>query len=237
MTAIDPSPNAFPFASQEFALVGDTADARYPLFDISQPDTFIDDALWAHIDMNAARQQEEAEVVQYEGPVPIVDPLSTAMQTYRYVNQTKDKSVCRYLSLYHVKRQIAKAILECVDLWNEQHRHPTFKIGKEVKAVFTKNHEHVQNPEMPSITEHRIMFIHRILQKIVMGHLEQVDLEALGSLISSIEWQCLDENHNQDSVHVLYNIFEFTSTYTVRTQCRQVVAGFLSQSKFAVSKQ
>ena len=45
MSAIEPSPNAFPFASQEFALVGDTADVRYPAFDISQPDTFVDDAL------------------------------------------------------------------------------------------------------------------------------------------------------------------------------------------------
>ena len=131
------------------------------------------------------------------------------MQTYRYVNRTKDKSIRGYLSLYHVKRQIAKAILDCVDLWNEQHRHPTFKIGIEVKAVFTKNHPNVQNSEMPAITEHRIMFIHWILQKIVVGHLEQVDLVALGSLISSIEWQCLDENHNRDSAHVLYNIFKF----------------------------
>ena len=128
---------------------------------------------------------------------------------YQYVNCTKDKSVCSYLSLYHMKRQIAKAILECVDLWNEKHRHPTFKIGIEVKAVFTKNHEHMQNPAEYPIIEHWIMFIHRILQKIVVGRLTQIDLEALGSLISSIEWQCLDENHNQDSAHILYNIFEF----------------------------
>ena len=119
MSAIDPSPNTFPFASQEFVLVGDTADARYPSFDISQPDTFVDDALREHINMGAAHAQEEAEVVQYEGPVPIVDPLSTAMQTYHYINCTKDKSVRGYLLLYHIKRQIAKAILECVDLWNE----------------------------------------------------------------------------------------------------------------------
>ena len=45
MCALVPSSNAFPFASQEFALVGDTTDARYPAFDISQPDTFVDDAL------------------------------------------------------------------------------------------------------------------------------------------------------------------------------------------------
>ena len=68
MSAIEPSPNAFPFASQEFALVGDTADARYPSFDISQPDTFVDDALHAHIDMDTAHRQEEADVVQYEVP-------------------------------------------------------------------------------------------------------------------------------------------------------------------------
>ena len=29
MTVIDPSPNIFPLASQEFALVGDTADPRF----------------------------------------------------------------------------------------------------------------------------------------------------------------------------------------------------------------
>ena len=54
MSAIVPSSSAFPFASQEFALVGDTSDARYPAFDISQPDTFVDDTLQAHIDMAAA---------------------------------------------------------------------------------------------------------------------------------------------------------------------------------------
>ena len=53
------------------------------------------------------------------------------------------------------------------------------------------------------------MFIHWILQKIIIEQLAQIDLEALGSLISSIEWQCLDENHNRDSAHILHNIFEF----------------------------
>ena len=74
MRALVPSPNAFPFVFQEFALVGDTADVRYPAFDISQPDTFIDDALREHINMDAAHAQEEEGVVQYEGPVPIVNP-------------------------------------------------------------------------------------------------------------------------------------------------------------------
>ena len=126
--------------------------------------------------------------------------------------------MCRYLCLYHIKRHIAKAILECVDLWNSQQHHSSFKIGIEVKAVFTKNHPNVQNPEVDPIIEHRIMFIHQILQKVVVGHLAQVDLEALGSLISSIEWQCLDENHNRDSAHILHNIFEFRiHIYSVNT--------------------
>ena len=47
MCALVPSPNAFLFVSQEFALVSDTADARYPAFDISQPDT-------SHINMAVA---------------------------------------------------------------------------------------------------------------------------------------------------------------------------------------
>ena len=59
MCALVPSPNAFPFASQEFVLVGDIVDARYPAFDISQPDTFVDDTLREHINMDTARAQEK----------------------------------------------------------------------------------------------------------------------------------------------------------------------------------
>ena len=69
----------------------------------------------------------------------------------------KDKSVCSYLSLYHIKRQIVNAILECVDKWNKQQHHSTFKLGIEVKAVFTKNHPSIQNPEADPLIEHRIM--------------------------------------------------------------------------------
>ena len=128
---------------------------------------------------------------------------------YHYVNRTKDKSVHGYLSLYHIKQQIAKAILGvCRPLeWTEASSHLQDRHRGE--RCVHQNHLSIQNLEMPSITEHCIMFIYQILQKIIVGHLEQVDLEALRSLISSIEWQCLDENHNRDSVHVPYNIFEF----------------------------
>ena len=69
-----------------------------------------------------------------------------------------------------------------------------------------------------------------------MGHLKQIDLEVLGSLISLIEWQCLDENHNRDSAHILYNIFKFCiHIYSVNVM-QLVVAGFLSQHRFEVLK-
>lgn len=78
----------------------------------------MDDTLRARINMDMACQQEEAGIADYQ-VYPIVDPLSTAMQTYHYMNKTKSKAAHSYLSLYHVKRQITKAIMECVDLWNQ----------------------------------------------------------------------------------------------------------------------
>ena len=61
--------NTFPFASQEFALVGDTADARYPAFDISQPDSFIDDTLKAHINMDVAHNNKKKGWLSTKGPI------------------------------------------------------------------------------------------------------------------------------------------------------------------------
>ena len=103
MSAITCSQSAFPFANQEYALVGDTHDPRYHSFNISEPGSFVDDALREHLNPEVAQQQEESGAIQYQGPIPIVNPLSTAMQTYRYINQTKDKETCRYLCLYHLK--------------------------------------------------------------------------------------------------------------------------------------
>ena len=72
------------------------------------------------------------------------------------------------------------------------------------------------------------MFIHWILQKVIVGDLAQIDLQALGSLISSIEWQCLDENHNRDSAHILHNIFEFR-IHIYSANVMQAAGGFLFQ--------
>ena len=100
MSAITPSHSAFPFANQEYALVGDT---HYHSFDISKPESFVDDALSEHLNPEVTHQQEESGAIQYQGPIPIVDPLSTAMQTYRHISLTKHMEACGYLCLYKLK--------------------------------------------------------------------------------------------------------------------------------------
>ena len=53
------------------------------------------------------------------------------------------------------------------------------------------------------------MLINKVLEKTISGEPSQDDREDIGSLISAVEWQCFDENHNRDSAHVLHNIIEF----------------------------
>ena len=93
MSTIPPSQSAFPFANQEYALVGDTRDPRYHSFNIAEPGSFVDDALREHLNPEVAQQQQGSGVIQYQGPIPIIDPLSTAMQTYRYINHTRTRKL------------------------------------------------------------------------------------------------------------------------------------------------
>ena len=67
-------------ASQEFALISGTADPRYPPFDISQNETFVDNAYIHTFQWELHMQQEWAGVVEYEGPIPIIGSL------YSYAN-------------------------------------------------------------------------------------------------------------------------------------------------------
>ena len=84
-------------------------------------------------------------------------------------------------------------------------------MGIEVKALFKKNHIDLLNPspEAEALEEKRVLFINKVLKKIISGHPTENDREDIGSLISAVEWQCFDENHNRDSAHVLHNIIEF----------------------------
>ena len=193
--------NTFPFASQEFPLVGDTTNVCYPSFDISH-------TLHAHINLDTAHQQEEANVVEYNGPTLIVNPLSNAMQTYHYVNQTKDKEVNGYLPLYHVKQQIDKAIPECVDLewatlpsilqdrhWGESSLHkksPQHPEPREWSTHWTLDYVHsLRSTESDTRTARA-------------GGLGGPQFTRLINWVTMPQW-----NHNRDSAHILHNIFEF----------------------------
>ena len=46
------------------------------------------------------------------------------------------------------------------------------------------------------------MFINRVPQNIISDTTSQEDREELGSLISDVEYQCFDEKHNRDSMHM-----------------------------------
>ena len=237
MSAIVPSPNAFPFASQEFALVGDTSDARYPAFDISQPDSFIDDALREHINMDAARQQEESEVVEYEGPVPIVDPLSTAMQTYHYVNHTKDKSAHGYLSLYHVKRQIAKPSWSVWTSGTNSSAIPPSNLGlrsklfspKTIPMFKTQRWIQLQNTGSCSSTESCKKWLWGASHRSTCKHWGHSSRPLSGSA-----WMKTTTEIQHTSCTTSLS---FASTFIWQMQCRLVAVGFLSQSEFEASKQ
>ena len=88
---------------------------------------------------------------------------------------------------------------------------PEYKVGVEVKALFKKNHIDLLNPspEAEALEEKRVLFINKVLEKVISGEPSPDDREDIGSLISAVEWQCFDENHNRDSAHVLHNIIEF----------------------------
>ena len=88
---------------------------------------------------------------------------------------------------------------------------PEYKVGVEVKALFKKNHIDLLNPspEAEALEEKRVMFINEVLKKVISGQPTEDDRKDIGSLISAVEWQCFDENHNRDSAHVLHSIIEF----------------------------
>ena len=96
---------------------------------------------------------------------------------------------------------------------------PEYKVGVEVKALFKKNHIDLLNPspEAEALEENKVLFINRVLEKVISGEPSLDDREDMGSLISAVEWQCFDENHNRDSAHVLHNIIEFrVNIYTAQ---------------------
>ena len=139
------------------------------------------------------------------------------MATYKWKN-TSSPAVHDYAALYHLKHWLAIGIDTAITMWCESKKKenlgvvvPEYKVGVEVKALFKKNHIDLLNPspEAEALEEKRVLFINKVLEKVISGEPSQDDRRDIGSLISAVEWQCFDENHNRDSAHVLHNIIEF----------------------------
>ena len=64
-------------------------------------------------------------------------------------------------------------------------------MGVEVKALFKKNHIGLLHPEAEALEEKRVLFINKVLEKVISGEPSLKDREDIGSLISAVEWQCL----------------------------------------------
>ena len=136
------------------------------------------------------------------------------MATYRWKNAS-NPAVHNYDALCHLKCWLGIGIDTAISMWCASKKKenskavPEYKVGVEVKALFKKNHIDLLHPEAEALEEKRVMFINKVLEKVISGEPSLKDREDIGSLISAVEWQCFDENHNRDSAHVLHNIIEF----------------------------
>ena len=62
-----------------------------------------------------------------------------------------------------------------------------YKVGVEVEALFKKNHIDLLHPEAEALEEKRVMFINKVLEKVISGEPSEKDREDIGSLISAVE--------------------------------------------------
>ena len=209
--------DAFPVNDTEYSVVDPAVNSSFTKFDYKDQEAQNDDQLKVHgVNLDEVQKQASTGQVDYRRPECIDDPLSSSMATYRWKNAS-DPAVHDYAALFHLKRWLATGIDTAINMWcaskkKEKSRAvPEYKVGVEVKALFKKNHIDLlnPNPEAEALKEKRVMFINKVLEKVISGEPSLKDREDIGSLISAVEWQCFDENHNRDSAHVLHNIIEF----------------------------
>ena len=99
------------------------------------------------------------------------------MATYRWKNAS-DPAVHNYDALFHLKRLLATGIDTAINMWCTSKKKensgavPEYKVDVEVKALFKKNHIDLLNPspEAKALEEKRVLFINKVLKKIISGH-------------------------------------------------------------------
>lgn len=207
---MQPEPNAFPTKDTEFTLVGYTDNDKYRSFDISQEYQQDDTELQKLIPVDIDTLNPSSSF--YQGPIRLNDRFASdppPMATFQWRNHSKS-DVTGYIAVYYLKRELAKGMLKAIEIWETEQPHSQYKVGIEVKAVFKKLHMHRLDPfHHEDIPLRRVMFINRILNKIIQAPATQEDLKQLGSLISAVEWQLFDTNYTRDSAHVLDTVLEF----------------------------
>ena len=204
---MQPNANAFPTKDVEFSLVGTTSDRLYKRFDITTPGDMDNTEIQKYVNPELLDPRREI----FEDLEDITDEYASSpppMQTIRYRVKKEAMGVVGYLAIYFMKLGLCRGILFAIDRWNQKIPESEYKIGVEVKAMFTKSHLS-QLDSAPDIqSSKRVMFIHRILDMPIQGRPDQDQLKQLGSLVSAVEQQCFENNHTRDSAHIFDWIIE-----------------------------
>ena len=81
---------------------------------------------------------------------------------------------------------------------------PEYKVGVEVKALFKKNHIDLLNPspEAEALEEKRVLFINKVLEKVISGEPSPDDRKDIGSLISAVEYGSALMRTTTETVHM-----------------------------------
>ena len=79
---------------------------------------------------------------------------------------------------------------------------PEYKVGVEVKALFKKNHIDLLHPEAEALEEKRVLFINKVLEKVISGEPSLDDREDIGSLISAVECGSALMRTTTETVHM-----------------------------------
>ena len=168
--------DAFPVNDTEYSVVDPAVNSSFTKFDYRNQGEQNDEQLKAHgVKLDEVKDQASTGQVVYRGPVCVGDPLSSSMATYRWKNAS-DPAVHDYAALYHLKCWLATGIDTAINMWCASKKKensgavPEYKVGIEVKALFKKNHIDLLHPEAEALEEKRVLFINKVLEKVISGH-------------------------------------------------------------------
>ena len=215
---MEPNPNRFPLNDAKYQEISVISDPNYKPFDIWVTPGDQYNWLTAHIVDVAAELAKGDQVFFVHEAHPIYNPLQpgdnmpVALETYVWHNHS-NKKLRGVVVLLHLKHEMCRALKEVIRDWCAHYPNQQYKVGLEVKAIFKKKKVMYgwQEPNK-ALMDKRIMFVHRVLNKVFMDVPADDDYEAweaLGSLVNTIKSQCYDDNHAYSSAHTIEDVVEF----------------------------